>query len=295
MGSSEKNLCDYRLWPNRVVRMRGIRSFRPPEERISGQPKPKHDRLATMNAELLNHSELSEVLDMIHALTSCRDMDNFIPIASRLEGLTGCEHLIFGIPERLGTGETVLADVNISYPQEWVDFYQAREFWRTDPVVLYSFEKSGPQCWADIYRHYPPDKEFMELAHTFLGGKDGYTCLCRPTTGGEWTLVSLAGDFTRQNSRVDYILDRVTPHLHLALLAIKKRDLAQTIIVKTTHREKEVLQWLKQGKTSWEISVILNVSEATINFHVKNIKKKLNAVSRSQAVATAIQYGVIGP
>ncbi len=245
-----------------------------------------------MTAEILSHAELSELLDMIQSLVSCQDMDNFIPIARRLEYLTGCEHIIFAMPELPGNGETAVADLNISYPQEWVDMYQACEFWRINPIVLSSLIQNGPLCWADVYRRYRADKKFMKLAHDFWGLKDGYTCLTRPISGGNWSMVSLAGDFRKQDSKLDYILDRTAPHFHLALMAIKKKDGARKL-AKLTGREKEALKWLQQGKTSWEMSVILNVSEATINFHIKNIKKKLNAVSRSQAVATAIHCGLI--
>ena len=57
-------------------------------------------------------------------------------------------------------------------------------------------------------------------------------------------------------------------------------------------REKEVLLWLTKGKSSWEISVILSISERTVNFHVMNIMQKLEAVSRIQAVALAVEKGL---
>lgn len=60
-----------------------------------------------------------------------------------------------------------------------------------------------------------------------------------------------------------------------------------------SQREREVLQWLKEGKSSWEISVILGITERTVNFHVRNIMGKLNAVSRTQAVAIAVERGVV--
>lgn len=58
-------------------------------------------------------------------------------------------------------------------------------------------------------------------------------------------------------------------------------------------REIEVLNWLKKGKSSWDIATILNISERTVNFHVRNIMQKLNAVSRAQAVAVAIENNLI--
>ncbi len=52
-------------------------------------------------------------------------------------------------------------------------------------------------------------------------------------------------------------------------------------------REREVLEWLKLGKTSWDISVILRISERTVNYHVQNIIHKLGTVNRMQAVSVA--------
>jgi LuxR family transcriptional regulator, quorum-sensing system regulator BjaR1 len=55
-----------------------------------------------------------------------------------------------------------------------------------------------------------------------------------------------------------------------------------------TRRERDVLALVAEGKTDWEISVILGVSEATARFHVDNARRKLGAVTRAQAVARLI-------
>ena len=55
-------------------------------------------------------------------------------------------------------------------------------------------------------------------------------------------------------------------------------------------RELEVLHWLKSGKTSWEMSGILEISERTVNYHVNNIMQKLNAINRLQAVSEASRF-----
>jgi LuxR family transcriptional regulator, quorum-sensing system regulator CviR len=60
-----------------------------------------------------------------------------------------------------------------------------------------------------------------------------------------------------------------------------------------TDREREVLLWLKEGKNSWDIGVILAITERTVNFHVQNIKRKANAVNRAQAVAVAMETGLL--
>jgi PAS domain S-box-containing protein len=58
-------------------------------------------------------------------------------------------------------------------------------------------------------------------------------------------------------------------------------------------REKEILCWVMQGKSTWDISTILKISERTVKFHVDNIMKKLSAVNRTQAVAIALREKLI--
>jgi LuxR family quorum-sensing system transcriptional regulator CciR len=61
-----------------------------------------------------------------------------------------------------------------------------------------------------------------------------------------------------------------------------------------TVRELEVLKWISVGKTSWDIGMILRISERTVNFHIKNLLPKLDAVNRAQAVAMALKLGLLG-
>jgi DNA-binding CsgD family transcriptional regulator len=65
------------------------------------------------------------------------------------------------------------------------------------------------------------------------------------------------------------------------------------INVKLTRRETEVLKWISNGKTTWEISVILLVSQATIAFHVKNLMHKLGVHNRQQAIVVALKCQLI--
>ena len=60
-----------------------------------------------------------------------------------------------------------------------------------------------------------------------------------------------------------------------------------------TSREIEVLQVIAAGLRNKEIAYQLNISEATVNAHVKHILEKLNATDRTQAVTTALRRGII--
>lgn len=61
---------------------------------------------------------------------------------------------------------------------------------------------------------------------------------------------------------------------------------------KLTKRELDVLSWTAQGKTAWEVSVILGMSEKTVNFHLGNAMRKLQVSSKHQAVLKCVAAGV---
>ena len=56
-----------------------------------------------------------------------------------------------------------------------------------------------------------------------------------------------------------------------------------------TKRESEVLYWASYGKTSWEISQILEMSPRTVNKHLEQIYKKLGVDNRTSAAAISIR------
>jgi LuxR family transcriptional activator of conjugal transfer of Ti plasmids len=63
--------------------------------------------------------------------------------------------------------------------------------------------------------------------------------------------------------------------------------------VRLSCREKDCLLWTAQGKSSWDISMILKISENTVNFHIKNAMRKLATTSRTVAVVKAIRLNLI--
>ena len=256
-------------------------------------------RFSAMNSIVLTIYEANKLLEIIHSLVSIEDSIQFREIALSLIDLLEFDFIIFGLPERTDFGGTqeAIVDLNITYPQNRVDLYEENDFWRIDPVLLASREKCALQRPIDRNRNMPRKKGFLGLARDF-GLKDGLTCLNR---GGRlaWKKISMGGAQNRyknrnKNKREEYILERLTPHFHLALSTLMAKNAALKLQSILTKRECEVLRWLSQGKTSWEISVILGVAEVTINFHIKNINIKLGTVNRSHAVAVAAQSGLVG-
>lgn len=58
-------------------------------------------------------------------------------------------------------------------------------------------------------------------------------------------------------------------------------------------KEREVLRWTADGKTSGDIALRLSVSENTINFHLKNIKEKLASSTKASSAVYAALLGLL--
>ena len=84
------------------------------------------------------------------------------------------------------------------------------------------------------------------------------------------------------------VLDHALP-----MLLRTRNSQRSALSVSLTAREKEILSWIRDGKSTYEISSVLAISQDTVKYHVKNIFAKLNATSRSQAIAIAIEHKLI--
>lgn len=80
-------------------------------------------------------------------------------------------------------------------------------------------------------------------------------------------------------------------YLHNHILRMNGHDSAEQILINA--REIDCLKWTAEGKTAWEASVILGISERTVRFHLNSAREKLNCVTTTQAVAKAVAAKLI--
>lgn len=66
-----------------------------------------------------------------------------------------------------------------------------------------------------------------------------------------------------------------------------------TANIQLSLRQREVLIWTAQGKTTWETSRIMQCTESTVNYHLKQVFRKLQANNKTHAVTRALDLGLI--
>lgn len=190
------------------------------------------------------------------------------------------------------------AFIQSNYPAAWRERYDGERYAYVDPIVTHCLASTLPIVWQpDMFRSQTQRTLYEEAcAHGIRAG------LSLPIHGpnGEFGMLSFA-----TNAQPDADFMRAA-HASLPDLALV-RDYAfatgirfcpqtgQEAAPRLTPRELEVLNWVMVGKSSWEISKITGCSEATVNFHMGNIRQKFNVNTRQQAVVRAISLGLITP
>jgi transcriptional regulator EpsA len=61
-----------------------------------------------------------------------------------------------------------------------------------------------------------------------------------------------------------------------------------------TERERQILQWVCEGKSNAQIAEVLGISALTVKNHMQKILRKLRASNRAHAVAQALALGILG-
>lgn len=60
-----------------------------------------------------------------------------------------------------------------------------------------------------------------------------------------------------------------------------------------TERERQILRWVRDGKSNQQIADVLGIGPLTVKNHIQKILRKLGAGNRAQAVAQALARNLI--
>lgn len=209
--------------------------------------------------------------------------------------MLGFDKLLFGLVQER---EILHKDPFIisNYPPKWRDVYDTGHYADIDPTVIHSRLHVTPIIWSKSLYKDDVQCAFREEAHSY-GLIHGVSF---PMHGpsGEFGIFSLCLDAEDNVSASAHISREMTNLIMLRDVTFQSaldraRKSASKSFTALTKREQEILQWSAQGKTSWEISVICGCSEANVNFHISNVKRKFGVTSRRVALLQALKQGLI--
>ncbi len=242
-------------------------------------------------------TDLQNFIEVMHYATLAETPQDVKNVLIRTKKFLPFDRLIGGLV-RLGADGAFegFSDVlNVNFPQIWLFQYWKNGYGKIDPVLHALVRSQKTQVWNQVYADVKSDKEreFVETATSF-GLSDGVTVGSLDPSCGVTSFFAFAGGEPAQHGQYVKFVDYLGQHLHLALMRSTSKTACVTskCVNKLSPKEVTILNWMKDGKTNWEIAQITGVSERTIRFHVESIFSKLDVTSRTQAVAFAVQHGL---
>jgi DNA-binding CsgD family transcriptional regulator len=117
-----------------------------------------------------------------------------------------------------------------------------------------------------------------------------------PSRRGEHAIFGITAasngiDWQEKKSQIMREIRILSDYLHSHVLRINGHNADAQMLVSA--RELDCLKWTAAGKTAWEASVILGISERTVRFHLNAAREKLDCATTTQAVAKAITQHLI--
>jgi len=213
----------------------------------------------------------------------------------------GFDYFIYGsrIPTSLMNPSYVVLS---GYPEQWRDHYVEQEYLLIDPTVSHCMEHITPILWESVTKTICKqdssiNKLFYEADDYGLRNGISYPIHCIHGEAAMFSLTTSRRDAkARSHIQTTFAEGQLfASYVHEAMSRMPDNGLVAKANAELTRRERECLLWTTEGKTSWEISQILNIAERTVVFHLNNAIKKLNVSNKQHAVARAISLGHITP
>ena len=226
-----------------------------------------------------------------------------LPIIHELgfETLT-CIALVGDRSEDARPGAERAASMWSTEASNWPARYCDAGFASVDPRVTLSARRLTPVIWdtADLAPDSPLTRRFLaEVTRQRI--RSGVAVSFRHASN--WRVV-VAFDSNASPLDDDYCASVVASMGNLMLVAAQlhervlrpRRDVLADGAREAgnlTNREQQCLRMAANGLTSGDIGGKLGIAERTVNFHMNNVLRKMDALNRQEAIAKALARGVL--
>ena len=240
--------------------------------------------------------------DLLHDVCNSVSLQDVWQIQRETFASYGFDRIIYGYsrffsPKNFGPREDILLLSN--HDPDYLKAYTDDEMYLHSPMALWASNNTGACSWRWIAEHSDLMGERQQKVLDVNRRMDitaGYT-LSFPTafsrTRGVIAATAKTGltqddadKIWAEHGRDIEVFANVT---HLKIISLPIETQRQPL----TARQREALEWVSDGKTNVEIAIIMNVSPATIEKHLRIAREKLGVDTTAQAVAKASFFNQI--
>jgi LuxR family quorum sensing-dependent transcriptional regulator len=228
-------------------------------------------------------------MDAIQTVEQQRSTDDLVRALTTALSPLGYKNFCFATPRPPSEAARPLQQRKLlmSWPDGW--FRQYDRWVKDDPVANAYHLTPRSFRWSDLKIDQPAQRRVMEMAASDFDMKKGFAV---PVYG----LDRLEAGLTFSGPDLD---DTDEANFAVELIAVYAFNRYTKLSAATrkpslTPRQREMMTWVAAGKTAWDISVIMHVSQDTVNKTLAAAMRNLNVVTRAQAIAEAFRRREIG-
>ena len=208
----------------------------------------------------------------------------FLRVARELYPLSSVVYLALNIPIKIGPTERFL---HCTYGDAWARHGASREranVERLQVASLFQDTQDESRCACPSMTDAIPQEHQLAIALAGYHGESAALVIKADENMDDWTA---------RSGTVAQEFRALGQYFHQHMLRIFGRGNEKAIIVSA--REIDCLRWMAAGKTAWEASAILGISERTVRFHLNAAREKLRCTTTTQAVAKAVSQQLFVP
>jgi DNA-binding CsgD family transcriptional regulator len=184
---------------------------------------------------------------------------------------------------------------------DYADFYFSNGFYARTPVYRWAMRNTGACTWKWVRDAYlagslTPDEADAVRQNIALGITAGLSISFPETTTRSKGALGLVADPGIDHDQVEAIWARhqddllaVAHIMHLKIILLPQVNSGRSL----TERQRQALEWVADGKTAQDVALLMNVSPAMVEKHLRLAREALSVETTTQAVAKAALLNLI--
>jgi LuxR family transcriptional regulator len=237
-------------------------------------------------------------LDQIRALIAARSIEELWSNHTRKMAEFGFDRLLYGFtrfwtPQSFGNRDDFI--ILSSLPADYLHGFIDDGLYKDAPMLKWAAEHEGVCSWRYMSDRIargemtPEEMRVVEFNRS-KGLHAGVTISFRAISSRSKGAIGLAAQDGLDQDAVDAIWDEFGKEILVMneIMHLKVQNLPYaTARPPLTPRQREVLEWVGEGKTMQDIATILGVTQATVEKHLRLAREALDVDTTAQAVLKA--------
>ena len=237
------------------------------------------------------------MLDFLKAIYESQNLEEVWDLHCRAMAEFGLTRLIYGYTSYT-TPNSPTGPVEDSLflsnhdPDYFARFIQSG-LYSNSPMIRWAREFTGACGWGFvrtvIEELTPAERQVLDLNKEF-GVTAGYTISFAEDTSRSKGVIAMAAAPGTSQQELDEMwqkhgreIEAMNNVVHLKIISLPH----DKVMPRLSDRQREVLEWVGDGKTNQDIALILGVKTATIEKHLRLAREKLGVETTAQAVLKA--------